>query len=145
MEIKSQKKKGGINQGLIIFSGLIFVIGSILTYYFILRGVFGEFNTDNLLPSPKIVKSALAKDKVHIAILYSQYTENMLPEGSTWLNDNITTWKKFLDNTNNPYDVISDETIELGQYNKYSLIVLPGSKSLSDREVINLKRFVETS
>ena len=143
MEIKSQKKKGGINQGLIIFSGLIFVIGSILTYYFILRGVFGEFNTDNLLPSPKIVKSALAKDKVHIAILYSQYTENMLPEGSTWLNDNITTWKKFLDNTNNPYDVISDETIELGQYNKYSLIVLPGSKSLSDREVINLKRFVD--
>ncbi|PJA98773.1 MAG: hypothetical protein CO128_05485 [Ignavibacteriales bacterium CG_4_9_14_3_um_filter_30_11] len=143
MEIKSQKRKGGINQGLIIFSGLIFVIGSILTYYFILRGVFGNFNTDYLIPSPKIVKSALAKDKPYIAILYSQYTENMLPEGSTWLNDNITTWKKFLDNTNNLYDVISDETIELGQHYKYRLIVLPGSKSLSDREVINLKKYID--
>ena len=143
MEIKSNKRKGGINQGLIILSGLIFLVGAILTYYFILRGVFGEFNTDNLIPSPKIVKSALAKEKPHIAILYSQYTENMLPEGSTWLNDNINTWKKFLDNSNHPYDIITDETIELGQHYKYNLIILPGSKSLSDREVVNIKKYVD--
>ncbi|MCH8170010.1 MAG: polysaccharide deacetylase family protein [Bacteroidetes bacterium] len=143
MEITSNKRKGGINQGLIILSGLIFVIGALLTYYFILRGVFGKFNTDNLIPSPKIVKSAFAKGKPHIAILYSQYTENMLPEGSTWLNDNITTWKKFLDNSNNLYDIISDETIELGQHYKYGLIVLPGSKSLSEREVVNLKKYID--
>ena len=143
MEITSNKRKGGINQGLIILSGLIFVIGALLTYYFILRGVFGNFNTDNLIPSPKIVKSAFAKGKPHIAILYSQYTENMLPEGSTWLNDNITTWKKFLDNSNNLYDIISDETIELGQHYKYGLIVLPGSKSLSGREVVNLKKYID--
>ncbi len=143
MEIKSKKRKSGINQALIIFSGLVFLIGAILTYYFILRGVFGQFDTNNLIPSPKIVKSALAKEKPHIAILYSQYTENMLPEGSTWLNDNITTWKKFLDNSNKLYDIISDETIELGQHYKYGLIILPGSKSLSDREVVNLKKFVD--
>ena len=143
MEIKSNKRKGGINQGLIILSGLIFLIGSILTYYFILRGVFGNFNTDNLLPSPKIVKSALAKEKAHVAILYSEYTENMLPEGSTWLNDNITTWKKFLDNSNQLYDIITDEAIELGQHYKYGLLILPGSRSLSDREVINLKKYVD--
>jgi len=143
VEIKSRKRRGGINQGLIVLSGLIFLIGAILTYYFILRGVFGKFNTDILIPSPKIVKSALAEEKPHIAILYSQYTENMLPEGSTWLSDNITTWKKFLDNSNQLYDIISDETIELGQHYKYSLIVLPGSKSLSDREVVNLKKYVD--
>ena len=143
MEIKSNKRKGGINQGLIILSGLIFVIGSILTYYFILRGVFGKFDTDILIPSPKIVKSALAKEKPHIAILYSQYTENMLPEGSTWLNDNINTWKKFLDNSNQLYDIINDRTIELGQHYKYSLIVLPGSRALSDRETVNLKKYVD--
>ena len=143
MEIKSNKNKGGINQGLIIFSGLIFVIGALLTYYFILRGVFGKFDADNLIPSPKIVRSAFANEKPHIAILYSQYTENMLPEGSTWLNDNITTWKKFLDNSNNLYDIISDETIELGQHYKYGLIVLPGSKSLSEREVVNLKKYID--
>lgn len=143
MEIKSNKRKDGINQGLIVLSGFIFLIGAILTYYFILRGVFGKFDTDVIIPSPKIIKSALSKEKPHIAILYSQYTENMLPEGSTWLNDNINTWKKFLDNSNQLYDIISDESIETGQIYKYRLIVLPGSRSLSDRETINLKKYID--
>ncbi len=143
MEVNSSKRKKGVNQGLLILSGLIFLIGAVLTYYFILRGVFGKFNTENLIPSPKIIKSALSKEKPHIAILYSQYTENMLPEGNTWLNDNVNTWKKFLDNSHQSYDIISDETIELGQHYKYGLIVLPGSRSLSDRETINLKKYVD--
>jgi len=143
VEIKSNKRKDGINQGLIVLSGFIFLIGAILTYYFILRGVFGKFDTDVIIPSPKIIKSALSKEKPHIAILYSQYTENMLPEGSTWLNDNINTWKKFLDNSNQLYDIISDESIETGQIYKYRLIVLPGSRSLSDRETINLKKYID--
>jgi len=143
VEVNSSKRKKGVNQGLLILSGLIFLIGAVLTYYFILRGVFGKFNTENLIPSPKIIKSALSKEKPHIAILYSQYTENMLPEGNTWLNDNVNTWKKFLDNSHQSYDIISDETIELGQHYKYGLIVLPGSRSLSDRETINLKKYVD--
>jgi hypothetical protein len=67
----------------------------------------------------------------------------MLPEGSTWLNDNITTWKKFLDAEKIDYDIISDQTIELGKHNNYDLLILPGSKSLSDKEISQIKRYIE--
>jgi peptidoglycan/xylan/chitin deacetylase (PgdA/CDA1 family)/uncharacterized protein YktA (UPF0223 family) len=78
-----------------------------------------------------------------VAILYSKYTENTLPVGSTWLNDNISTWKKFLDNLNLKYEIISDQKIEAGDYKKYKLIVLPGTKSLSEKEALQIKKYLE--
>ena len=141
MEIKN--KKGGINQGLIVFSGLIFLIGAVLTYFFILRGVYGSFNAKELVPDTNVLKGVLPGNKPTIAVLYSQYTENMLPEGSTSLNDNITTWEKFLDDSRAKYDIITDKTIELGQFYKYDLLVLPGSKSLSDKEIIEIKKYID--
>ncbi len=141
MEVRN--KKGRINQGLIIFSGLIFLVGAVLTYFFILRGVYGSFDAKELVPDSNVVKSVFGSTKPTIGILYSQYTENMLPEGNTWLNDNITTWKKFLDASGWKYDLINDKTIELGQHYKYDLIVLPGSKSLSDKELIEIKKYID--
>ena len=140
MEVK--RKRGGINQSLIVISGLIFLIGSVLTYFFILRGVYGPFNTSKLIPDSKVLKSVISGTKPTVCILYSQYTQNMLPEGSTWLEDNITTWKKFLANEGLKYDVITDKAIEIGQLNNYDLLVLPGSKSLSDKELIEIKKFL---
>jgi peptidoglycan/xylan/chitin deacetylase (PgdA/CDA1 family) len=77
------------------------------------------------------------------AILYSKYTENLLPQGSTWLNDNINTWKNFLRSSKIRGEVISDQAIELGEHFKYKLLILPGAKSLSDREIAQIKRFIE--
>ena len=141
MEIK--KNKGGINQSLIVISGLIFLIGAVLTYFFILRGVYGSFNAKELVPDSHVIKSIFVPEKPTIAILYSQYTENMLPEGSTSLNDNINTWEKFLDNARVKYDIITDKDIELGQFYKYDLLVLPGSRSLSDKETSEIKKYVD--
>jgi peptidoglycan/xylan/chitin deacetylase (PgdA/CDA1 family) len=135
-------KRGGISQSLIVVSGLIFLIGAVLTYFFILRGVYGPFNTSKLIPDSKVLRSVISGTKPTVGILYSQYTQNMLPEGSTWLNDNITTWKKFLENEGLKYDVITDKAIELGLLSNYELLVLPGSKSLSDRELIEIKKFL---
>jgi peptidoglycan/xylan/chitin deacetylase (PgdA/CDA1 family) len=135
-------KRGGISQSLIVVSGLIFLIGAVLTYFFILRGVYGPFNTSKLIPDSKVLKSVISGTKPTVGILYSQYTQNMLPEGSTWLNDNITTWKKFLENEGLKFDVITDKAIELGLLSNYELLVLPGSKSLSDRELIEIKKFL---
>lgn len=137
-----KRKRGGINQSLIVISGLIFLIGSVLTYFFILRGVYGPFNTSKLIPDSKVLKSVISGTKPTVCILYSQYTQNMLPEGSTWLEDNITTWKKFLANEGLKYDVITDKAIEIGQLDNYDLLVLPGSKSLSDKELIEIKKFL---
>jgi peptidoglycan/xylan/chitin deacetylase (PgdA/CDA1 family) len=140
--VEVKRKRGGINQSLIVISGLIFLIGSVLTYFFILRGVYGPFNTSKLIPDSKVLKSVISGTKPTVCILYSQYTQNMLPEGSTWLEDNITTWKKFLANEGLKYDVITDKAIEIGQLNNYDLLVLPGSKSLSDKELIEIKKFL---
>jgi peptidoglycan/xylan/chitin deacetylase (PgdA/CDA1 family) len=135
-------KRGGISQSLIVISGLIFLFGAVLTYFFILRGVYGPFNTSKLVPDSKVLKSFITETKPTVCILYSQYTQNMLPEGSTWLNDNITTWKKFLENEELKYNVITDKAIELGRLNNYELLILPGSKSLSDKELIEIKKFL---
>ena len=34
-------------------------------------------------------------------------------------------------------------TIELGQFYKYDLLVLPGSRSLSDKEIIEIKKYID--
>jgi len=143
---KATRKKQrtiGINQFLIVFSGLIIIVGGILTYFFVLRGVYGGFSISELVPDAGTVKEAISGSKVKIGILYSKYTENMLPEGSTWLNDNIATWKKFLDDANLKYDIVSDSTIELGHQYKYDLLILAGSKSLSDKEIMEIKKYVD--
>ncbi len=137
------KKTGGVNQGLIILLGGIILIGAVLIYLFILRGVYGRFSTAELLPDTKAIKEIFYGEKPTIAILYSKYTENMLPQGSTWLADNISTWKKFLSTAGYSYDIIADSTIELGLEKKYKLIILPGSKSLSNKEIIELKKYLK--
>jgi peptidoglycan/xylan/chitin deacetylase (PgdA/CDA1 family) len=127
---------------MIFFSGVIFLIGAILIYLFILRGVYGRFSIAELLPNSNALKNLLYGGKPSIGILYSKYTENMLPEGSTWLNDNISSWEKFLNNAGYRYDIIADSTIELAKENDYKVLILPGSKSLSDKEIIELKKYV---
>ena len=132
-----------INQFFIILSGLVIIISAILVYYFILRGIYGRFDTSEFLPDSNIIEDFLFGSEPEVAILYSKYTENTLPVGSTWLNDNISTWKKFLDDQKLKYKIISDQVIEDGKHFKYKLIVLPGTKSLSEREALQIKKYLE--
>lgn len=138
------KKQGiTVNQFLIFAFGLMFLIGSVLVFLYILRGVYGRFSIKETLPKKNTITSLFTNKGAKIAILYSKYTENLLPDGSTWLVDNITTWKKFLENNGRDYDVISDKQIEDGKVTGYELIILPGSKSLSDQEIVQLKKYLE--
>ena len=132
-----------VNQFFIIFSGLIILISAILIYYFILRGVYGRFDTSELIPQSNVLEDFLFGKKPEVGILYSKYTENTLPAGSTWLNDNISTWKKFLDNLNLKFEIISDQSIENGDHLKYRLLVLPGTKAMSEKEAMQIKKYLE--
>ena len=132
-----------INQFFIFVSGFVILISAILIYFFILRGIYGRFDTSEILPNYKIIEDLLFGKEPEVAILYSKYTENTLPVGSTWLNDNISTWKKFLDNLDINYEIISDQKIENGDYQNYKLIVLPGTKSLSEKEALQIKKYLE--
>lgn len=132
-----------INQFFIVLTGIIILVSAILIYYLILRGVYGRFDSSDLMPNSEIIENFLFGKKSEVGILYSQYTENTLPAGSTWLSDNISTWKKFLGDVNLKYDIISDQTIENGNHFKYKLLVLPGTKSLSESEAIQIKKYLE--
>ena len=138
------KNKGFTVNSLIVFSlGTLFMLASIVVYLLILKGVMGRFSYKEAFTDVNSIKKVINGEGTNIAILYSQYTENMLPPGSTWLNDNITTWKKFLGNYRYSYDIIKDTDIEKGIHFRYKILILPGSKSLSDEEIINIKKFID--
>ena len=142
MEIKTYKGFR-INQAFVFFIGLLFLLSSLITYLFILHGVFGKFNSASLLPDSKVLHNVFNREESKIAILYSRYTENMLPQGNSWLKDNLTTWEKFLGTSKSKFDVISDASIEEGKLSGYKILVLPGSRSLSDLEISQIKKYID--
>jgi len=143
VEISKTKYGLRINFLFLFLTGIIILFSSILIYLFVLRGVFGKFSVYDLLPTEQTIKNFFYGKSNDTAILYSDYTQNVLPKGSTWLVDNISTWKKFLSNLNMNYEIIDDKKIESEDISNYKLIILPGIKSLSEKEVIKLKRFLE--
>lgn len=141
MAVKENYKGLRVNYLIIFLSGLVLLFTALLVFLLILKNIYGDYEIREIIPT----KENLIKDEKagKIAILYSRYTENMLPSGSTWLKDNIDTWERFVSNAGYKYDVIDDRKIESGEHYGYKIIVLPGSKSLSDRQIIALKKYVE--
>jgi len=130
-----------VNYFIVFLSGLVLLTVGILIFLIIIQSVYGRYKIEEILPSKKNFELFQKQDR--IAVLYSKYTENMLPEGSTWLSDNIDTWEVYLKNEHVRYDIISDQAIELDEHFKYKMIVLPSAKSMSDKEVIELKKYLE--
>ena len=142
MAVKSRNQKG-IVPGLVIFVGLIIVFASILVFLLVLRSVYGRYSVNELKPNMDSIEKFLIGSKPRVAILYSSFTKNMMPDESTWVEDNIATWKKFLTFQDKKYVVLSDEELETGKNFDYDLLVLPGAKSLSDREIIQIKKYLD--
>lgn len=142
MEIISVKRRR-VNQGLIVILGLTIVVLSILVFLFVLREVYGKFSSSDFIPNENDLKNVLFGREPNVAILYSDYTKNMLPDNNTSLRDNIVTWEKFLNYHNYKFESISDENIETGNHFKYDLLILPNILSLSDLEIIQIKKFLD--
>ncbi|MCX7875338.1 MAG: hypothetical protein N2321_04115 [Melioribacteraceae bacterium] len=143
MAVKEAAKGLRVNYLIIFLSGLVLLILAVLVFLLIIQSIYGNYELSQILPTKNNLTLLQETKKQKVAILYSKYTENMLEPGSTWLRDNIDTWKKFISNAKFQYDLISDQDIELGKHYEYKLIVLPGSKSLSDKELVNVKRYIE--
>ncbi|MDZ7623350.1 MAG: hypothetical protein U5J96_02745 [Ignavibacteriaceae bacterium] len=127
----------------LFLTGLIVLIFSALVYLLIIRTVYGRFSASQLVPNVKAVNDLLFGTFPSTAILNSDYTKNILAEESSWFDDNLKTWQKSLRNLDIKYQLINDEDVELGRIDEYHLIVLSGCKSLSEREVIQLKKYLE--
>ena len=144
---KKSKKNNDLIKGLkvnsliIFFSGFVILIASLLVFLLIVKNVYGNFKLSEILPSEENICNYSAEEKA--ALLYSTYTENMNDEGNTWVQDNLNTWMNFLKKFNIPYDVLTDIDIEKGKHFDYKLLVLAGAKSLSDREVVQIKKYAD--
>jgi D-alanyl-D-alanine carboxypeptidase len=133
-----------VNYLIIFLSGLVLLISGILVFLLIVKNIYGNYEIKEILPTKDNLSFLSSSNKSgKVAILYSRYSENMLPAGSTWLRDNIDTWKKFIKNSKFNYDIISDQTIELGEHFGYKMIVLAGSKSMSDKELSQIRKYLE--
>jgi len=139
----SDKNKFSSHIFFLFLTGLIVLIFSALVYLLIIRTVYGRFSASQLVPNVKAVNDLVFGTFPSTAILNTDYTKNILAEESGWFDDNLKTWQKSLRNLDIKYQLINDEDVELGRIDEYHLIVLSGCKSLSEREVIQLKKYVE--
>ncbi|MFZ5519141.1 MAG: hypothetical protein ACOY90_21095 [Candidatus Zhuqueibacterota bacterium] len=124
-------------------SGLVILSLSLVTYLFIIKHVYGRYSIDEILPTKQNLKKAIQSQSQNIATLHSGYSERMLPDSSSWIADNVATWKRFIHNSGSKCTVIDDHDIEKGNHYKFKTIVLPAARAMSTIEIIQLKRFVE--
>jgi hypothetical protein len=110
-----------VNYLIIFLSGLVLLISGILVFLLIVKNIYGNYEIGEILPTKENLKFFSDEKKERAAILYSKYTENLLDPGSTWLRDNVDKWKEFINGAKLDYDVISDQTIELGEHFNYKL------------------------
>ena len=130
-----------VNYSIIFLSGLVILIAAILTYLLIIQNVYGNYELSEIIPSRDNLRAFQYSSKV--GILNSQYTSNMLGDDELWIENNIDTWKTFLKNMKIDYEVFSDLDLEEGKHLQYNLIILAGSKSMSDKEVMRLKKYID--
>jgi hypothetical protein len=130
-----------VNYLIIFLSGLVILIASILTFLLIIKNIYGNYELSEILPSKENLERFSYSEKV--GLLYSQYTENMFGSDVTFVQDNLDTWEGFLKNLKIDYEVFSDLDLEKGNHTKYNLIILAGSKSMSDKEVMRLKKYID--
>lgn len=130
-----------VNSLLIFFSGFAILIGSLLVFLLIVKSVYGNYTFSEIYPSKENILVHNVEKKA--ALLYSTYTENMSDDGNTWVQDNLDTWMNFLKKFNVSYDILTDIDIEKGKHFDYELLVLAGTKSLSEKEISQIKRYAD--
>ena len=138
---ESQSKISGVK---LFFSGILLIVSAVLIFYYVLHGVYGRFEISEMLPNFHVLENEFLHKNKEAAILFSNYTQNMLPSDGVWIRNNISTWEKFLNNKHASYDVINDQTIEKGDISNYDVLILPGCKALSDKEIVEIKKYLES-
>lgn len=143
MAVRRQKRGLSVNYLIIFLSGLVLLAAAVLIFMLVVKNVYGNYEVSEILPTSENLNVLSWDKEKKAAILYSEYTENMLPEGSTWISDNIDTWETFVKAAGMNYDLISDQVIELGEHFDYPLLILPAAKSMSDKQLIQIKKYLE--
>ncbi len=145
MAVEDDRLTGvSVNYPIVFLSGLVLVVGGILIFLLILKSIYGNFDLTELAPSPRNLSYIFVEKKHNVAILYSKYTESMFEEGSTWVTDNVDTWQQFARSSKLYFDLITDQQIENGDHFNYELLILPGVKALSEKQIVQIKAYLES-
>lgn len=132
-----------INYLIVLLSGLLLLGGAILVYLLVMQGIFGNFELSEVLPTKENLRFLWEDRKKPVAVLFSEYTEKNLPEGSTWLSDNVDAWERYLTSAKTKFDILDDIDIERGEHNDYELLILPGTRYLSDKQLVEIKKYLD--
>ncbi len=138
---KKSKQGLRVNYLIIFLSGLFILFAGILVFLLIVKNVYGNYDLKQILPTKENINKIGQVQK--FALLYSKYTENRFEPGNTWVQDNLSTWEAYLGIIKYQYDIISDFDIETGKLKNYKFLILPGSQSLSDIQIVEIKKFLE--
>lgn len=122
-------------------AGVAILGASIWMFLLILESVYGRYDAADLFPTKQRLQAALGSRR--IAVVMSRYSEQLLPEGSLWLRDNINAWDHLLASSDLSYDLLDDQAVESGRLADYGLVVLPGGRSVSDREIVEIKKYLD--
>ncbi len=132
-----------LNVIILIVAGGGMLILSIWMYNYILKGVYGQYSFNQNVFSLGEMSQAFSNIEVKAVLVYSKSTENFLPEGSTWIPDNINVWERFLTAYKIPYTKIFDYELEQGKHKDANLMILPSCKSMTDAQIRAVKMFME--
>jgi hypothetical protein len=132
-----------VNPFLFGLTGLLVLVAAGWVFLLILKSVYGRYELSDLVPTKDRLQTTLAAGESEIGILNSRFSEQLFPPESTWLRDNVTTWERFGTGMDLRCDVIDDQAVESGTLGKYKLVVLPGSKALSDKQILEIKKYID--
>lgn len=76
-----KKKEKGVGFFPLMGFGLFFIVTGLYIYMYIMQGVFGNDDYMEYLTPAGFMGLLKGEEKIKIGILYSQYTENLLPPG----------------------------------------------------------------
>ncbi len=124
--------------------GITITAIGILVYIYLLESVYGPISIREAIPREQIIL------KPQVAILQSEYTRyvqrqiNPRDTGDVWYTHTLNWWERFLYHRGiTVYSHLTDQDIESGALSQYRVLILPAAHTLSDREIDEIKQFLE--
>ena len=132
-----------LNAGWILLVGVIGIIGAFLVYYLLLESTFGAFRIRQALPI------GTSERAPRIALVRSEYSKTAYritsgdPSGA-WADGVMRSWRDFLLDPGRDltFRELNDQDLERGNLDDYDVLVLPASSAMSDRQIEQLKVFM---
>ena len=117
-----EAKGNKVNYLIIFLSGLVLLITAFLVFTH-RKNIYGNYELKEIIPTKNNLKFYPMRKRKGRNTLFKVY-RNCASFRKYLVRDNVDTWKKFIKNSKLDYDIISDQTIELGESFDYKMIVL---------------------